>query len=270
MESTLGLKLYFRVVQPRTGARKGCQCTHLLSRRYQIWAWNFGSGLEHIKFKPVRNLGLLRNQQNGKSRGSEAVGILEEDVMYNKSPLLLELNPVHKKVPVLVHNGKVIAESLVILEYIDETWKTHPLFPQDAYEKARIRSFAKFGDKLFYDAYTAMWSQGEEKEKLVESTIEEFEKIEEEIRGRKFFGGESLGFLDIALGWISFWLPLWEEVGSIKILDPIKFPGIASWVQKILSEPVIKEKLPPKERSVKYFQERLVILSSIKYGCGVN
>lgn len=73
---------------------------------------------------------------------------VDEDVMYNKSPLLLQLNPVHKKVPVLIHKGKVIAESLVIVEYIDETWENHPLFPQDPYEKARIRSFAVFGDKV--------------------------------------------------------------------------------------------------------------------------
>ncbi|KAL6606918.1 hypothetical protein ACP70R_042571 [Stipagrostis hirtigluma subsp. patula] len=47
---------------------------------------------------------------------------VEED-LDRKSEALLRLNPVHGgKVPVLVVDGRPLAESLVILEYVDEAW----------------------------------------------------------------------------------------------------------------------------------------------------
>jgi len=71
---------------------------------------------------------------------------IEEDI-FNKSNLLLQLNPVQKKVPVLVHAHKPIPESFIILQYIDETWKQYPLLPQYPYQRALVHFWADFGER---------------------------------------------------------------------------------------------------------------------------
>ena len=68
---------------------------------------------------------------------------LEQDLV-KKGPALIQCNPIHKKVPVLIHEGRPIAESLVIVEYLDDTWKNRPLLPPDPYQRANTRFWAKF------------------------------------------------------------------------------------------------------------------------------
>ncbi|MED6157336.1 hypothetical protein PIB30_022303 [Stylosanthes scabra] len=183
-------------------------------------------------------------------------GYIEQDI-FNKSTLLLELNPVLRKVPVLVHCNRPIAESLVILEYIDETWKQFPLMPHDPYQRAHARFWANFAEhKLLEAAWIAMRSSGKEQEKAVNEAREAVEKIEQEIKGKRFFGGDNIGYLDIALGWISYWIPAWEEVGSMKILDPFRFPAINEWITNFLSHPIIKDALPQRDNMITYYHSR--------------
>ncbi|CAI9098335.1 OLC1v1034962C1 [Oldenlandia corymbosa var. corymbosa] len=179
----------------------------------------------------------------------------EEDLS-NKSPLLLQYNPVHKKVPALVHNGKPIVESLVILEYIDETWKgNHPILPQDPYEKAMARFWAKFVDEKCMPALSkTIWSMGDQYEKDKAEAVKLLRVLENEISGKKFFGGESIGLVDISANFIAYWYrgPLQEALG-LDVFTKDEFPNLWKWAEDFVNDSVINQNLPPKEKLIAAF-----------------
>jgi len=62
------------------------------------------------------------------------------------SPEYLKINP-RGIVPTLVHDGQVIRESQVILEYLDDAFPELPLRPASAYDKATMRLWTKLIDE---------------------------------------------------------------------------------------------------------------------------
>jgi glutathione S-transferase len=62
-------------------------------------------------------------------------------------PDYLKLNP-NAVVPTLVHDGKVVVESTVIMEYLDETFPEIPLMPREPYARSQVRLWLKRVDEL--------------------------------------------------------------------------------------------------------------------------
>ncbi|GAV65459.1 GST_C domain-containing protein/GST_N_3 domain-containing protein [Cephalotus follicularis] len=187
----------------------------------------------------------------------------EEDLSI-KSPLLLKYNPIYKRVPVLVHNEKPIGESLVILQYIDETWKDNPILPQDPYEKAMCLFWAKFiHEKCMHALWNACWGL-EDKEKAIEESLDHLKTLENELKDKRFFGGDKIGFVDIVANFIGFWLRALQEVVGLELLTQEKFPNLFKWSDEFVNCDIIKENLPPRDKLTGYYQAHLASSSASK------
>ncbi|KAB5537732.1 hypothetical protein DKX38_015265 [Salix brachista] len=169
---------------------------------------------------------------------------IEEDLS-NKSESLLKYNPVHKKTPVLVHGDKPIAESLVILEYIEETWPENPLLPKDPYERAMARFWIQYGVDTAAALGAFYHGRGEELEKAATELLESLKILEEQGLGdKKFFGGESMNLVDISYGALGSLLAAVEEVKGVKVLEPSTLPRLHAWARNLDELPVVKESMP--------------------------
>ncbi|MGC2125941.1 MAG: glutathione S-transferase family protein [Xanthobacteraceae bacterium] len=70
-------------------------------------------------------------------------------------PAYMKLNP-NGVVPTLVHDGKVIVESSLILYYIDDAFPNPPLMPRTPAARHRVRLYNKLIDEYMHNACTIM------------------------------------------------------------------------------------------------------------------
>lgn len=217
----------------------------------------------------------------------------EENETFNpKSDLLLQSNPVYGKVPVLIHLDKPICESLIILEYIDETWSTAlSILPTDPYDRALARFWAAYIDQkvpsfllfpfhfllcneficLIYKLilsfcvemiqwFPCMQSiitvEVEEERKpffeVMEEVVERMEDAFEKCsKGKPFFGGDRIGYLDVAFGSFLGWLSVIENEYERKVLVEEKSPNLVKWAERFIADPAVVGLIPETERLVK-------------------
>ncbi|CAL0313146.1 unnamed protein product [Lupinus luteus] len=184
-----------------------------------------------------------------------------EETFAPKSQLLLESNPVYKKIPVLIHGAKSISESSIIVEYIDETWTSAPsILPSDSYDRAIARFFlvyivSRCNILLFPAIKSIAAAQGDdEKKKLIKELGEGLVLVEDALKkisnGKDFFGGDQIGYLDLAFGSIFPWLRVVETLHEVQLLDEATTPGLVNWGQKYSKHDAVKDVLPEHEKLV--------------------
>ncbi|KAE8711816.1 Glutathione S-transferase U17 [Hibiscus syriacus] len=184
----------------------------------------------------------------------ELVGV---NILEAKSELLLRSNPVHKRVPVLIHgHHQPICESLIIMQYIDDTWSSGPsILPSNPKERALVQFWAAYLDEKWFPAMKSILAHGEESTiaKLGEGLALMEETIKKCSKGKAFFGGDEIGYLDIAFGSLLGCLRVTEMLNGMKLLDEPNTPTLVSWADRFCSHAAVKDVMPHTHKIAKFF-----------------
>ncbi|GKC34180.1 glutathione S-transferase [Tanacetum coccineum] len=167
----------------------------------------------------------------------------KEEDLSNKSSLLLEMNPVLKKIPVLIHDGKPICESNIIVQYIDDAWNKSPsLLPSDPYLKAQARFWADFIDKKIYEVTYRIWSKkGDETEIAKKEFMDSLKILEGQVGDKPYLIGDSFGYADIALIPCACWFYTLETLGKMSIEK--ECPKLVAWVKRCMERESVSKSL---------------------------
>jgi len=100
-------------------------------------------------------------------------------------------------------------------------------------------------------------STGEDQEAAVRQVHENLALIEAELRdgafkGRRFFGGDEVGLLDVVLGCGSYWLAVFEEVTGVRLVDADAFPLFHAWLRDFEALDEVRETIPAVDRLLEY------------------
>ncbi|CAM0953542.1 unnamed protein product [Alopecurus aequalis] len=184
------------------------------------------------------------------------------EVGQRRSDLLAVYNPVHKKVPVLLHAGRPVCESLVIVEYLDDVFpegKGHvTVLPKDPHARAVARFWAAFIDGTLFPSLIGMLKRKapEEREEMVEATLRALGLLEgaldsAEGEGTPFFGGAAVGLVDIALGCYLPWLEAFGRL-ALPLLDAARMPRLAAWAERFRAAEPVGALLPAADKVEEY------------------
>ena len=74
--------------------------------------------------------------------------------------------------------------------------------------------------------------------------------------GKRFFGGDAVGYLDIAASGFAHWLSVFEEVAGVRLVTEVEFPDLCRWAKEYASVETVRRCLPDREKLLAHFTAR--------------
>jgi len=158
-----------------------------------------------------------------------------------KNADFLRLNP-YGKIPVLVEDGKVLFESCIINEYLDEKYPNPPLMPKDPYLRGRGRILVDYALNFAHEPYWALRGEMFKSEAARDTTIVEEKRriltdlllyLEAALGDQSFFLGD-LSLTDIAI------LPRLLRMESYGALPSPSLPRLGAWLKRMKERPSVQ------------------------------
>ncbi|KAI9560858.1 hypothetical protein GHT06_011812 [Daphnia sinensis] len=167
--------------------------------------------------------------------------------LVTKPDWFFQRNPLGK-VPCLEFDGKVIFESLITADYLDEAYPSpYLLNSTDPFRKAQDRILIEMFNVVngnLYKLYRAKLDDENSWKGPIDGIQKGLKFFEEELTKReiKFFGGENPGMADYMI-----W-PWMERLPTLPILSQGKFkvelenfPNLAKWINDMKEDSAVKE-----------------------------
>jgi glutathione S-transferase len=153
----------------------------------------------------------------------------------------LKLNP-YGKVPVINDAGKILFESCIINEYLDEKYPNPPLMPKDPYLRGLGRVLVDYGLNYIHEPYWALRGEMLKNESERNAAVVEekhhalrrlLQYLEEALGDKPYFLGE-MSLTDINL------LPRFLRMESYGAIPTPSLPGLNAWLQRMKERPSVK------------------------------
>ncbi|XP_077114643.1 glutathione S-transferase omega-1-like [Ranitomeya variabilis] len=171
-----------------------------------------------------------------------AKGIKHEIVNINlrsKPDWFFEKNPKGLVPTIETSDGKIIYESLIVCDYLDDAFPGKKLTPADPYEKAQqkilLEHFSEVPSILFNVIMTK--KKNEDTTELKAKFLEKLKIFEETLvkRNSPYIGGGSLTMIDYMI-----WP--WFERFQMDVTEVLeKMPHINAWYKRMLKDPAVKK-----------------------------